>query len=328
MSQQVSVALCTFNGQNYIQEQLMSLVNQSVPPFEIVVCDDNSQDSTLTIVEEFSLTSPIPVKIHVNPVSLGVVKNFEKAISLCTGDYIALCDQDDIWLANKIEITLHSIQELEAEEGINTPVLAYTDLTVVDSTGEMIHPSFMQLQHLSHVTNNPLRTLIIQNLVTGCTVLINRALAQAALPIPAKAIMHDWWLALVAASCGRLIYIPQSTIYYRQHSANAVGAKRYYSAKNVKRILNVSALNKSIAATIDQAYLLRKQLNAKIDEHSRKLLDQHLKNVGRSGFFVTLGVIRMRISKQGLLRQIVFLLLLLSGTYKHYLSYPPESGQG
>jgi hypothetical protein len=134
-----------------------------------------------------------------------------------------LCDHDDVWLPNKIALSLEHMRELEARYGPDTPLLVHTDLIVVGRDLEILAPSFFGYQRLDP-SRNGLNALLMSNTVTGCATMVNRALYERARPIPDQAALHDHWLALVAAATGRIECLAEGTILYRQHGGNTVGA--------------------------------------------------------------------------------------------------------
>lgn len=254
----ISIALCTYNGKSYIREQLESIIKQTVTPYEIIVCDDGSLDGTIDAIEEFSKCAPVPIKLYKNKSQLGIVKNFEKAINYCSGEYIALSDQDDIWKEDKLEQCLNKLQEIEFD--INIPVLIHTDLTVVDEKKKIIASSMMCYQGIHHEDNveEAKRVLLVQNYVTGCTVLFNKALRDKALPFPEKTIMHDWWLALIAIFFGTVGYVNQSTVLYRQHKNNHVGAKGTGWQVLLNKFGSWSSVKKKVHDTVLQSLMIPK----------------------------------------------------------------------
>lgn len=137
-------------------------------------------------------------------------------------EYLMFCDHDDVWLSNKIETSLNRMEEAEAIYGVQTPILVHTDLAVVDDKLTPLFPSLSRQEGLSSGNSN-FRQLIMQNNVTGCTMLLNKTLYQMARPIPRNAAMHDWWIALVAAAFGKVIFMEVPTVLYRQHAQNSVG---------------------------------------------------------------------------------------------------------
>lgn len=320
MKPRLSVALCTYNGEKFIGEQLCSIQKQTILPFEMVICDDNSSDETIMFARSFADNASFQIRLFQNKPGLGVVKNFERAISLCTGDYVALSDQDDVWLPNKLEMALKTMQDAEKKYGRETPILVHSDLIVTDSHCNILSSSFMKSQNIFHPDIDPLKTLLVQNFVTGCTMLINRPLVDLSLPIPDGVIMHDWWIALVAASCGKIVFIPEGSIHYRQHGGNVVGAKKFFSFKNFKRIIELDSLDLSIAKTYQQVVLLLNQYNEKMDKVVKCIIREHLSNLQRGGFFAAIQTKLRGICKQGLLRNTAFLCLMIKGGYKKYLN--------
>jgi glycosyltransferase involved in cell wall biosynthesis len=318
MANNVSIALCTYNGMPYLRELLKSIAGQSLAPAELVVCDDCSGDATPECLDQFSREAGFPVRIYRNSRRLGVIQNFAQAIALCDGNYVALCDQDDIWLPDKLAVSLKAMQEAEAAGSEDEPVLAHTDLQVADLLGKAVAPSFMRMQKINHVTKEPLKTLLVQNFVTGCTVLINRPLIKAALPLPENSLMHDWWLALIAASLGRLVFIPQPTALYRQHGRNAVGAKKYYSAANLMRLARLEPLDLVIAQTIEQACSLKTRLEQSAGADVPAYLSAYLDAALAEGKQAASIAAYNGIGKQGWFRNRVFLWAMSkSGYLKH-----------
>ncbi len=250
----IECVLCAFNGAEHIKEQLESIAGQTCLPDRLIVCDDASTDSTVALVTEWSQSAAFPVEILVNEPGLGAVRNFEKALSLTEGDYIFFADQDDVWLPEKIELSLEQMKALEREYGKDRPCLVHTDLTVVDRTLQVLHRSFMENQGIHHVYGDEeqLLALMGQNFVTGCTMVINRALKEKALPFPKDIIMHDYWLALSAAMCGKIGFVATPTILYRQHGRNTVGAVKYLSLRNALKLFSGRDMLSRIDALVQQ----------------------------------------------------------------------------
>ena len=215
--------MATYNGDKYLREQLDSIYAQTHPKLEVIVCDDGSVDSTASILEEYR--QKYGLTYIVNETNLKVVKNFEKAILQCTAPYIALSDQDDVWLPGKIEKSLKKILELELQYGAHVPLLIFTDLTVVDDKLHILHPSLWKHQKIAP-KNIMFNRLLVENVITGCTILMNQTLAKLAFPAPNEIIMHDVWLGLVSSYFGHISYIPETTVLYRQHLNNTIGVKK------------------------------------------------------------------------------------------------------
>jgi glycosyltransferase involved in cell wall biosynthesis len=220
-----SVALCTYNGSRFLSEQLRSICSQSRPPDELVICDDRSSDNTVEIVKKFAVDAPFPVRLQVNPDNLGSTKNFELAISRCSGDVIALSDQDDVWVKDKLaqmeRVLLHS----------PSVGAVFSDADVVD---EQLNPLGYKLwerygfnekrrRHLAE--GRTFQVLLEQNAVTGATLAFRSWLKEWVIPIPA-CWMHDAWIAAVTAAVCDLSTIEEPLIRYRQHTHNQVGGRK------------------------------------------------------------------------------------------------------
>lgn len=219
-----SVALCTYNGAKHLEQQLASIAAQSRLPCELVVCDDQSSDATLSLLEAFARTAPFPVHIHINSATLGSTKNFERAIQLCTGDWIALADQDDAWSPAKLERIAHVID--------STP-----DLGLVLSDAWLCGPNLERTSRRlwANIPFTPRmqtrfdrgdgpRLMLRDNLVTGATCAFRADLREIILPIPASWI-HDAWIGFLAAAVANARTIPEPLIDYRQHAAQQIGVR-------------------------------------------------------------------------------------------------------
>lgn len=231
----VAVLMAVYNGATFLEPQIVSILEQSYPNFRLYIRDDASTDGSAGILEEMARKSLDKiVLIHDEKkdekTRLGIIGNFHfllKSIDQSGLEpYIMLTDQDDVWFSNKIELTLHKMRETESWTGRETPVLIHTDLCVTNTNLQVLDPSFWHYQQLDPGRND-LPQLCMQNTVTGCTVMMNRALLRKALPIPEGVLMHDWWLGLVASTFGIIRFVSQSTMYYRQHDNNHMGATEF-----------------------------------------------------------------------------------------------------
>lgn len=209
----ISVALCTFNGARFLDEQLASIAAQTRQPDELVVCDDASSDGTRDILDRFAISASFPVRIIVNDSNRGVITNFRQAIALCTGELTALADQDDVWLPDKLERA-----EAALMSSINIGTTLYcTKLQYVDSR---LKP--LGLSITPH--NTGFSNAVVENSATGCSVVFGREIKKRFLEAqPADMVMHDWWLYLLATAFGSVIYDSQHGLLYRQHDSNAAG---------------------------------------------------------------------------------------------------------
>lgn len=212
----ISVAIATFNGDKYIKEQILSIVNQTLAASEIIISDDNSSDNTISIIEELMLDFP-EIKLFKNYENLGVIKNFNKAIRLCSGDYIALCDQDDFWEPSKLETQFSLMKKYELFS--SKPYLIVHDVTLVDSNLNVIDSSFLNYTGLLSVKNS-FKQLLVWNRNIGCSMFFNKRLKLILGDLGDNALMHDHWISLIAVISGEIILLDHNCIKYRQHNHN------------------------------------------------------------------------------------------------------------
>lgn len=221
----ISILLASYNGVSYIAEQLDSILCQTCQDFMLYIQDDRSDDGTWEIVQSYAERHPDHITASRNGSNSGAAKhNFFEMMLKHRDEYVMFCDQDDVWLPDKIEKTLHVMQKAERQSGRQMPILVHTDLTVVDKNLKILDRSYRHI-----VNGNWKRTELChelaQNTVTGCTAMYNRALGDLIVKEPPFCVMHDWWLALTASAFGRIIPIDETTVLYRQHEDNSVGAK-------------------------------------------------------------------------------------------------------
>lgn len=205
--------MTTYNGEKYLKEQLDSILSQTYTDFELVICDDCSKDKTREILNEYSKKDN-RIKIYLNEENLGFKKNFEKAITFCNGEYIAFCDQDDIWNSNKLELSLANI----GEKSLLCTNAELTDSNL-NSLGYTMRDS-SPTPNLSKDKLEILKTLIHHNFVQGTTILAKSDFIKKYLPIPKKVIFHDWYYAVCAILENGIKYLDECTIKYRQHLSN------------------------------------------------------------------------------------------------------------
>lgn len=271
----VTVLLAVYNGEKYLKEQIDSILTQTVKNIKIVIRDDGSGDGSPLIIDDYCNKYPqIISKLEGAPTG-SAKQNFAKLLENCDSDYIMFCDQDDVWLPEKIEKTLAAMQKAEGDG--KTPVLVHTDLKVVDHSLNVISPSFFEFQKLIQ-DDITLSKLLVQNYVTGCTVMINRALKEKCSNIPENCIMHDWWLALVAVLFGKLVCVQEPTMLYRQHESNQVGAKASYGIAFVKRKLaTLDKVRENYNATYTQAKLLLDCYDGVLGEQQKEIIEIYCK---------------------------------------------------
>jgi glycosyltransferase involved in cell wall biosynthesis len=273
----INILLATYNASEYLTAQINSILLQKTSSnWTLLIRDDYSNNSTINIIHNYQKKSDKICLVNNENKNLGTSLNFSCLLENSESDYIMFCDQDDIWLPNKIEISLNKMLEMEKEYGKQTPILIHTDLKVVDNNLNLINPSFRNYQNLDPNPQNLLPRLLMQNFVTGCTMMINKPLKDLILSIPQEAIMHDWWIALTAASFGKIAYITEPTVLYRQHQQNTVGAKAWGINYIFSRAKNIEKIKTDIQKTILQAQTFREIYQNKLSKEKLEIINTYI----------------------------------------------------
>lgn len=305
----IAILLSTYNGLPYLAEQLDSILGQDFPEWCLYIRDDGSTDGTPQVLRRCQEASPGRIfLLEDDPVRLGAAQSFSRLMQAVSADYLMFCDQDDIWLPDKISRTLATMQAMEREHGPDLPLLVHSDLQLVDQRLEVLAPSFWRYQNLDPRRGESLLKLAIQNVVTGCTVMINRRLNELALPVPPAACMHDWWTALVAAAFGKIGFISTPLVRYRQHAANKIGAKRWGLMYILTMMVKREEARQGLLASQAQA-------GAFVDRYAERLSPPMRSALGRFSHLSELGfwerrylLIQHGMFKAGLARNIGLLL--------------------
>lgn len=278
-SKERSIAIClaTYNGEEYLKQQLDSIVNQTYMNWHLYIRDDGSSDKTINIIKTYVENYPNKITDLSNVSGGGSSKkNFESILKWVSEkidpDYYMLSDQDDYWLPKKVENSVKKIPNAEQ------PGMVHTNLTVVDSELNIIAKSFMNYSNLKPAKAD-LAHLLIQNNVTGCTMLWNRGLNNFIdYQDSDDLIMHDWWIALIATAFGKIEYISDPQILYRQHTRNVVGAVKVGSLSYFKKkLLNIKEIRTGLQHTYKQAYYFYRMYYPKLNDKNQGILRSFLK---------------------------------------------------
>lgn len=300
------ILLATYDGARYLPDQLDSFLRQT-HEWTLAVSDDGSTDGTLDILEAFRTAHPDRVhaleRRAARPELRGASGNFAHLLAV-HGDapYLALADQDDVWDMARLERGVAAVRALEGSEGAGTPILVHSDLALIDREGNALHRSMHEAQHLQPRSRKSLRHLLPQNSVTGCSVTMNQALRDLALPIPAEAVMHDWWLALVAAAFGSIEVIDAPLVNYRQHGGNALGAKPYTPARMLLHARQLGDMRKRIHRTYVQAAAFLERYDARLKPADRELVAAYAALPSMNAFDRRKTLLRYRFAKAGVAR--------------------------
>lgn len=259
----VHIIMAVYNGAAYLTEQIMSIRKNTFTDWVLWVFDDGSFDETEDIVNRQAAEEAGRIHYIKNVKNKGVTLNFLEGVKTAASEtpdgslkeaaevYYMFCDQDDVWLPDKIEKTLKAMKRQEKKYSKKLPLVIFTDAITTDEKLNVIHPSFHKSNHLN-TKRLELSHILMENKLIGCTVMFNEALEKKLAVIPAHARYHDWWIGLLGASFGKVAYLPEATLYYRQHGGNVVGNQDFYSYVK-KRTAALKEQKKVLYANASQA---------------------------------------------------------------------------
>lgn len=302
----VEILLATYNGAKFIREQLESIVLQDYENWVVRACDDASSDDTYNILMEYQTKYPNKFVVERNEKGTGSAKNnFMNLIKGSNSDYIMCCDQDDVWLPNKISLTIQKMKETEEND---LPVLVHTDLKVVDQELNVLSESFFAYSQLNKDFNY--RDALIQNSVTGCTLMMNRPLISLMRKVTdvESILMHDWLAALLATAVGKVAFVDCPTMLYRQHSVNSVGAKPYGLSLFVSKVKN-NAIRKSLLDTTVQAGEISKTYRDELGNELYQLTYAYSELFTKGKLYRINFYIKNKVMKKGLPRKIAQIIM-------------------
>ena len=267
---EVEILLAAFNSEKYISCLVDSLLSQDYEDIRITVRDDGSSDSTPEIIKSYAEHDPRVALLPDSSASGSAKSNFFKLILASTAPYVMTCDADDVWLPDKVSKTLAAMKDLESGDP-SVPCLVHCDLKVASEDLEVIADSLVKYEKLTP-SRTSLKQLTAQNNVTGCAMMINRALADMITSEP-DAVMHDWWCALIASAFGRISFLPESLILYRQHSDNQVGAYDALSAEaSLSRLTGKERNRRIYESMFRQALAFEREFHDRLTPEQRDVL--------------------------------------------------------
>jgi len=270
---QVQILLATYNGEKYIAQMLDSILAQRFTDWHLIVSDDMSKDSTADILQEYALKYPQRITFYRSGMRFGNAQNHFMHLLEKFHDaaYIMFCDQDDVWHTDKIEKTVKKMREVENGDDVAT--LVHTDLRVVDANMQCMDPSFL---HFSKLNGNRMKLnhLLVQNVATGCTMMLNHALVDLVLDHKpeGKILMHDWWIALTAAALGKIGFLDEATMDYRQHGNNVVGAKNTRDLSYILKKIQNDGVKRAMQETYKQARVFEETFSDMLCEENRVMV--------------------------------------------------------
>ncbi len=308
----IEILLGTFNGGAFLEQQINSILEQTYHDWRMIIRDDGSTDNTVNIIEGYIEKYPNKFTLIISENASGSAKNnFMRLIQDASADYVMFCDQDDFWEPDKIQLTYNMLLQLEEEHNVATPILVHTDLVVADEQLEVIGSSFFDYMNLPR--KKELKDLIIQNSITGCTVMINKSLLELMKRLEENGpiLMHDHVAGILASIFGKVGLLDKPMIKYRQHGLNSVGASdansMNYKVNRFKR--GKATFKKDMEASYEQMNYLLKIYDVSVcDSLTQEMINKYSQlsqksKLGKISFFI-----QYRVLKHGLIRKVVQLL--------------------
>lgn len=310
--EKVTILLATYNGEKYVAEQLDSILKQSHSNWQLLIRDDHSSDNTRQIIADYQRMHPDRIHFVDDDFgNVGSVQNFNILLQLAKMEnYIMFCDQDDFWMPDKIEATLKHMTEVERQQGADCPILIHTNFQYVDTELNPI-PSKENFR-ATRIDNLELSHFLAQNPVYGCTIMLNRSLANAVGSIPEIAENHDYWTAMVASAFGVIHYVDYKSILYRQHDKNVSGSFKDSKAKNrFKRILDRKLLFNNLTKKINMVKTFKQIYLRQLSEKQINLLDNFVKLSINKNINLFYTNIKNGVRKQGLSQTMLFYISMI-----------------
>jgi len=308
----ISILLATYNGEQYIAGLIESLLSQTFRDYKLYIRDDKSTDGTYPIITGYAAENPDKIFVSQNEENVGGAKNnFIKMMIDHKDDYIMLCDQDDIWLPDKIEKSLSKIKGIEQEGGLTTPIMVHTDLTVVDEDLTVISASYKKMSN-KDFEQKSLNFAVTMNNAAGCTIIYNRALADLIQAEPEFIVMHDWWVFLIASAFGKIGVINEPTILHRQHKDNESGAKKVLSLRYVYFVLtHLKKMSSMINDSYRQAGIFLEIYKDKLTAEKLELLSAYASIPGLSRIKKLRTVMKYKTFMNGFARKVAQVMILI-----------------
>ena len=287
MNENIDILLAIYNSERFLHEQIASIFNQSYKHWKLIVRDDGSKDNSEILIRDYARRYPEHVRqITDTPNNLGACQSFAKLLEHSDADYVMFSDQDDVWLPDKIEKSMALMKKMEDRYSRSMPLLIHTDLQVAQEDLTIVSKSFWKYQHVEPQKSMVLNRLLVRSVIRGCTVMINRSLADLARSIPRDAIMHDHWISLIAGAFGKIGFIREPTMIYRLHEKNYSGGKPWSVRYVFDKIFTGSGrreLRDYLSQTQKQAAAFARQFENKLSRDSYNMINVYA-SLGDRGF--------------------------------------------
>jgi glycosyltransferase involved in cell wall biosynthesis len=269
----ITVLLSTWNGARYLEVQLQSLRDQAGPPSTVLARDDGSTDGTRSILDAWAERHRGWLEVMPDDgVRRGASGSYGALLSACPTPYAMMCDQDDRWDPDKISRSWTLMQELERRHGGEVPLLVHGDARLMDEQARPLAGHLAAMMHHKLEDASRPERQVLHNHVTGCTLMLNRALIDLADPIPEVAVWHDWWIGLLACVCGKIACIPGTVLDYRQHPANVLGAGTMRWSALLERFPSPAAVRQRMNRVSRQAAAALARCQGRLGDRERAVL--------------------------------------------------------
>lgn len=304
---QICIIMAVYNGEHYLAEQIDSILKNNAQNVTLHIFNDHSQDQSQHIIEEYVQSYPGRIFGHYHHDNHGVIRNFLEGTQVMDADYYMFCDQDDVWLPHKIEHSLQAIEKLEADTA-DKPCVIFGDAQTVDQNLREIAPSF-QRQSGYHTDALDPAHILMENKLIGCTIMFNRSLQQLLTDFPAEIRMHDWWIALIGSFFGKIAYLDEPLLLYRQHGGNVVGGTSF-TAYLRNRMSHLSKQRNALYQTCAQARVFLQTYRDKLSPEQTSLLHNFATLPEINWFARRYRILHYRFLKSGVLRNLGVLLVI------------------
>lgn len=304
--------MAAYNGEKYIKQQMESIMKNTYENIHLTIYDDTKEEQTSAAMTDILnlMNEKYGDKITYkkNAKNKGCTRNFLEGLQASAAEYTMFSDQDDYWNKDKVELTVEKMKQMESKYGKDTPLVVFTDAIVVDSKLNLIHRSFHRSNHLN-TKRLGLAHLLMENKLIGCTMMMNQALRNKIIAIPEKARVHDWWIALVAATFGKIGYLEESTILYRQHEDNVIGNQEYGSYIK-KRLASLKSQREVIYSNMKQAEEFLEIYHMFLSKEQKALIGRFANLDKRNWLYRRYAMCRYGYKKSGVPRNLGLLLVL------------------
>lgn len=311
MNAETDILLSTYNGERFIAAQIESILAQTNATWRLLIRDDSSKDGTKALCLAYAANHPGRIVVLEDSLgNVGAVNSFGELLARSSAPYAMFCDQDDVWLPDKVAVQLQAIKALESTHGVELPLAVFSDARVVDTEMRPLSDSLLRYINRDGDRGRALNRLCVESNCYGCTMILNRALARRVGRFPAGVISHDWWCALVAAALGTLEFLDRATLQHRRHRSNLSPTKKNSWGRYLRERPSLESHRKWINRVLEQCEVFTRTYPGEMNAGAQRLFSS-LAQVRRSGWLRRRYVLlRYRVRTTGLGRNIGFFLAI------------------